>query len=231
MVEEFKQRIAGEITLSPDPGKTIRKWREEFGLSQHQLADTMGISHSVISDYESGRRKSPGVGVIKKMVESFIKLDEAKGSPTIAKFNPEYKLECIIASEEFPVGVEMSKFIEAIGGKNLVNDELPKKTVYGYTIVDSVKAILTLGSEDYMKMYGWNIERALIFTNVHFGRSPMIAIRAHPLTPAVVVYLKPDAVDPLAVKLARLEHIPLVSTEQDVDAVVKSLTSLKGEEL
>jgi len=231
MVEEFKQRIAGEITLSPDPGKTIRKWREEFGLSQHQLADTMGISHSVISDYESGRRKSPGVGIIKKMVESFIKLDEAKGSPTIAKFNPEYKLECIIASEEFPVGVEMSKFIEAIGGKNLVNDELPKKTVYGYTIVDSVKAILTLGSEDYMKMYGWNIERALIFTNVHFGRSPMIAIRAHPLTPAVVVYLKPDAVDPLAVKLARLEHIPLVSTEQDVDAVVKSLTSLKGEEL
>jgi putative transcriptional regulator len=229
MVEEFKQRIAGEITLSPDPGKTIRKWREEFGLSQHQVADSVGISHSVISDYESGRRKSPGVGVIKKLVESLIKLDEARGSPTIARYNPDYKLECIIASEEFPVGIEMGKFIEAIGGRNLVNEDLPKKTVYGYTVVDSVKAILSLGSEDYMKMYGWNIERALIFTNVHYGRSPMIAIRAHPLTPAMVVYQRPDAVDPLAIKLARLERIPLVSTDLDVDSIVNNLTSLKGE--
>ena len=124
----------------------------------------------------------------------------------------------------------MTRFIECIGGKNLVTDELPTKTVYGYTIVDSVKAILSLGSEDYMKMYGWNIERALIFTNVHYGRSPMIAIRAHPLTPAVVVYQKPDAVDPLAIKLARLERIPLVSTDMEVDTIVDRLTSLKGEE-
>ena len=177
MVEEFKQRIAGEITLSPDPGKTIRKWREEFGLSQHQLADSMGISHSVVSDYESGRRKSPGVAVIKKMVEAFIRLDEERGSPVVSKYIPEHKLDCILASDEFPVGVEMRNFIKAIGGKNLNEDQIPSKVVYGYTIVDSVKAILSLGSEDYMKMYGWNIERALIFTNVHFGRSPMIAIR------------------------------------------------------
>jgi len=227
MVEEFKQKIAGEIALSPDPGKTIRKWREEFGLSQHQLADNMGISHSVVSDYESGRRKSPGVAVIKKMVEAFIRLDEEKGSPVISKFLPEYKLDCILASDEFPIGVDMKTFIEAIGGKNLVTEQMPSKVVYGYTIVDSVKAILSLGSEDYMKMYGWNIERALIFTNVHYGRSPMIAIRAHPLTPAVVVYQKPDAVDPLAVKLARLERIPLVTTDKEVDALVERLSSLK----
>ncbi len=227
MVEAFKQKIAGEITLSPDPGKTIRKWREEFNLSQHQLADSMGISHSVVSDYESGRRKSPGVAVIKKMVESFIKLDEERGSPVVSKYIPEYKLDCILASDEFPVGVDMKTFIASIGGKDLNMDPVPSKVVYGYTIVDSVKAILSLGSEDYMKMYGWNIERALIFTNVHFGRSPMIAIRAHPLTPAVVVYQKPDAVDPLAVKLARLEKIPLVTTDLEVPALVEKLTALK----
>jgi putative transcriptional regulator len=229
MVEEFKKTIAGEIALSPDPGKTIRKWREEFGLSQHQLADEMGISHSVVSDYESGRRKSPGVAVIKKMVESFISLDEQRGSPVISRYVPEHKLDCILASDEFPVGIEMKKFIEALGGKDLNTDQVPSKVVYGYTIVDSVKAILSLGSEDYMKMYGWNIERALIFTNVHYGRSPMIAIRAHPLTPAVVVYLKPDAVDPLAVKLARLERIPLVTTDYEVDQIVERMTALKGE--
>ncbi len=230
MVEEFKQKIAGEISLSSDPGKTIRKWREEFGLSQHQLADCMGISHSVVSDYESGRRKSPGVAVIKKMVESLIKLDEERGSPVISKYMPEHKLDCILASDEFPIGVDMKTFIEALDGKNLVTDPVPLKVIYGYTVVDSIKAILSLGSEDYMKMYGWNIERALIFTNVHYGRSPMIAIRAHPLTPAVVVYQKPDAVDPLAIKLAGLERIPLVTTDQEVETIVKRLTALKGVE-
>ena len=80
MTEELKEKIAGEITLSNDPGMTIRKWREEFGLSQHQLAEAMGVSHSVISDYESGRRRSPGSGIIKKLVDAFIRLDKEAGS-------------------------------------------------------------------------------------------------------------------------------------------------------
>lgn len=227
MVEEFKQRIAGEITISSDPGKTIRKWREEFGISQHQLADAMGVSHSVVSDYESGRRKSPGVTVIRKMVEAFIDLDMQNGSPVISRYNPEFKLECILAMDEFQQGVPMDGFIEAIGGRNMNPDRLPSKNVCGFTVVDSLKAILSLSSEDYLKIYGWNIERALIFTNVHYGRSPMVAIRAHPLTPAMVVYLQPEAVDPLAVKLARLEGIPLVVTDYSVEELIESMDKFK----
>ena len=41
MSDEFREKIAGEITLAAEPGKTIRKWREEFGLSQYELADAM----------------------------------------------------------------------------------------------------------------------------------------------------------------------------------------------
>ena len=103
MVEELKEKIAGEITLSNEPGMTIRKWREEFGFSQHQLAEAMGVSHSVVSDYESGRRKSPGSGVIRKMVEAFITLDKAAGSPTISKYLPNSTTECIIAMVRFTV--------------------------------------------------------------------------------------------------------------------------------
>jgi putative transcriptional regulator len=55
----------------------------------------------------------------------------------------------------------------------------------------------------------------------------MIAIRAHPLTPALVVYDKPDAVDPLAVKLSRLERIPLVSTDMSVETIVERLEKYK----
>ena len=226
MVDEFKQKIAGEIAISPDPGKTIRKWREEFGLSQHQLADAMGVSHSVVSDYESGRRKSPGVNVVRKMVDAFIELDIKNGSPVISRYNPDYKLDFIISMDEFAGGVPIDDFIKAIDGKNLNPDRVMSKSVFGYTAVDSIKAILSLGSEDYLKIYGTNTERALIFTDVHYGRSPMIAVRAHPLTPAMVVYVKPDAIDPLAIKLARLEGIPLVTTELSVEEIVGRLDAL-----
>jgi putative transcriptional regulator len=64
-----------------------------------------------------------------------------------------------------------------------------------------------------MKVYGWSTERALLFSGVHFGRSPMIAIRAHPMKPAVVVYIQPEKVDELAIRLADLEHIILLRTE------------------
>ena len=111
MSDEFREKIAGEITLAAEPGKTIRKWREEFGLSQNQLAEAMGVSHSVISDYESGRRKSPGAGLIKKLVNALIDLDKEAGSPTISKYVPEAMSECIIAMGEFRNGVPMDQFI------------------------------------------------------------------------------------------------------------------------
>ena len=104
MIDEFKQKIAGEIAVSSDPGRIIRKWREEFGLSQHQLADAMDVSHSVISDYESGRRKSPGVTVVKKLVDALIELDVRNGSPIISKYNPDIKMDCIIAMSTARVG-------------------------------------------------------------------------------------------------------------------------------
>ena len=55
----------------------------------------------------------------------------------------------------------------------------------------------------------------------------MIAIRAHPLTPALVVYDKPDTIDPLAVKLSRLERIPLVTTDASVETIVERLEKYK----
>ena len=64
MHDSLKEKVAGEIVISTDPGKTMRKWREEFHLSQLELARELKVSASVISDYESGRRKSPGTAMV-----------------------------------------------------------------------------------------------------------------------------------------------------------------------
>ena len=72
MREQLREKIAGEIVLSADAGKTIRKWREEFGVSQQDLARHLDVSPSVISDYESGRRKSPGIIIIRRIVDGLI---------------------------------------------------------------------------------------------------------------------------------------------------------------
>ena len=124
-----------------------------------------------------------------------------------------------------PVPISTRDFIAAIKGKNVSKHSL-ESDVHGYTVIDSLKAILTLDSSDYLKIYGWSSQRALIFTGVKYGRSPMVAIRAHPLKPAMVVFQKPERVDELAVKLADLERIPLAVTNLSVTNLIKHLDAL-----
>ena len=62
--EEFASHIAGDVVVSENPGDAMRKWRERISVKQAILAREMGLSPSVLSDYESGRSASPGVGFI-----------------------------------------------------------------------------------------------------------------------------------------------------------------------
>lgn len=98
------------------------------------------------------------------------------------------------------------------------------RDIYGYTIIDSVKAILALSGADFYQIFGSTTERALIFTNVSVGRSPMVAVRVHPLKPRLVIIQGPREIDTLAVQLAQVEHMPLVlSRMTSSDALVHSL--------
>lgn len=226
MREQLMEKIAGEIVLSTDPGKTLRKWREEFGISQQDLARHLSISPSVISDYESGRRKSPGIVIIRKIVTGFLNLDEENGSKILKKYDLGQKSDCIISIREFRSSMPAEEFLRIIEGDVLNKGISLDRDIHGYTVIDSLKAITALGSMDYLKIYGWSSERALIFTGVKFGRSPMIAIRAHPMKPALVVYQRPEHVDELAVRLATLENIPLLRTNINVPQLVDRLERL-----
>lgn len=224
----LSEKIAGEITLSPKPGQTIRKWRGVFNINQTELANYLSLSPSVISDYESGRRKSPGIQTIKKIVEAFIEIDEKRGGKILHQYDSLIETqEGILEIMEYPFAISVEKFIKEIEGNILTSTEIGlKKSVKGFTLVDSVRTIETINSGDYNRLYGWSTERAIIFTGIRYGRSPMIAIRVHPVKPTIVVYHKPGSVDSLALKLADRENIPLVTTSLPIDELKKKLIRL-----
>ncbi|MGQ9588392.1 MAG: helix-turn-helix domain-containing protein [Thermoplasmata archaeon] len=226
MRDQVREKIAGEICLSDEPGKTIRKWREQFRISQQELSKHLGVSPSVISDYEAGRRKSPGIMTVRKIVDAFLEIDEKTGSAVLKQYSLAAKTDSIISIKEFAVEILASDLVNKISGDNLTPAISLDKHIHGYTVIDSVRAITSLSSFDYLKIYGWSSQRALVFTGVRFGRSPMIAIRAHPLKPAMVVYQKPEQVDELAIRLAELEGIPLIRTQLAISDLVERLHSL-----
>lgn len=227
MEELLEEKIAGEITLSPKPGDTLRKWREIFEISQTDLAGHIEVSPSVISDYESGRRKSPGTATVKKIVEAFLAIDRQRGGTVIRAYdNLGTTSPAILSIREFPIPVPAQEFAQAIHAKVLVNEDRMERDLHGYTLIDSVEAITSLNSFDYLKLYGWSSERALIFTGIQYGRSPMVAVRVHPMKPACVCYHQPEKVDELALKLAEADGLPLLVTQDTTDEIVDVLEDL-----
>ncbi len=227
VIELIARRIAGDIALSSDPGAALRKWREIFSVSQSEVAKTMGIAPSVLSDYEKGRR-SPGVKFVKRFVEALIKIDESRGFTTIKKLagGALSFSRAVIDMGEFSKPLSVDEVITLVEGI-VLNSIVDDRPIYGYTIVDSITAITTMSGHDFWYLMGLTSERALVFTNVKRGRSPMIAIRVAPVKPAIIIIHGPRrSVDPLAILLADRERIPLVlSFANHVEDITEKLRS------
>ena len=198
-------KIAGDVVVSPDAGKAMRAWREKLAIKQVTLAKSLGISASVLSDYESGRRPSPGVQFVRRYIEALVRLDEGKGR-VVSKLLSNEKDEAILSIGEFHTPLEADKILEALDAKVLAGDPASVK-LYGYTVVDSIKTIYALSGYDFYRIFGATTERVLVFTKVGMGRSPLVAIRVSQLKPRVVVIHGPKEVDPLALELARREGL------------------------
>ena len=225
--ENVTLKVAGEIILSNEPGVTMKKWREIFGVSQIKLATKMKVSPSVISDYEGGRRPSPGTRFLRRFVESLVAIDEEEGGKLLREFSRIGGIPtgAILDIKEFPAPVLARELCKIVDGKVLTGSQLLDRNIYGYTVLDSVKAILAL--TDFTPIFGSTTERALVFVNVSFGRSPMIAVRVAPLKPRLVVLHKPEKPDEVAIKLAEIEHIPLVVSEMpDSSSLIRALKEL-----
>ncbi|MFH1125599.1 MAG: helix-turn-helix domain-containing protein [Candidatus Altiarchaeota archaeon] len=224
------KNIAGEIAISNEPASAIKKWREIFQVNQSELAREMNVSPSVISDYESGRRKSPGTHFIKNLVESLLKKDKDRGGEVIKRFTIETHPDAIINMGEFSRPVPASKILYEVDGQLVGSKRVKDVYIKGYTIIDSIKAIVELSEETLRDIYGSTTERALIFTKVHTGRSPLIAIKVTKPKPNMIVLhgLKPRKVDKLAVKIADAEGIPLaVSTAKNEEEIIENLSRIR----
>lgn len=218
--------MAGEIVISEKPGNTLRKWRDIFKLSQKELASLLDVKPSVVCDFEKGRRTSPGIATVRKIVEAMVSYDAAHGSRIISSMVNKDSNEAIVDIKEFNSGITIKSMIEHINGEILAgHEDIIERPIYGYTMVDSLKAITSFNV--FGKLYGWSNERAVFFSGVQYGRSPMIAVRAHPVKPRMVVYIKPKSVDELAPKLANIERIVLVKTEIDENKIIEKLRYLK----
>lgn len=71
--------IAGSVVLSDNPSQQLKYWRKRFGVKQADLARKMDITPSVLSDYEKGRRPSPGVNFIKRYLLALYELAKSNG--------------------------------------------------------------------------------------------------------------------------------------------------------
>ncbi len=229
---KLAEKMAGEITLSDKPGEKIRKWRTNFNISQSELAAFLNISPSVISDYESGRRKSPGIYIISKIVGAILNMDAARGGAKICSYEDilrgDFNTDAVYDIHEYLSPISVEGLTKLINGEVVYSPGKEHiKPLYGYTIVDSLRAILQLSGSEFLKLYGWSSERAMIFTGVSTGKSPLIAIRVTNLKPALIVIhgILASQVDKIAVKIAEIERVPLITTVMPVKDLVNALQS------
>ena len=224
--------MVGEIVMTDNSEGVIKKWRNIFKISQKSLANELEITPSVISDYESGRRRSPGIKMVGRYVNALLKIDEERGGNVIRSFSKaggggQPISNAILDIKEFSSTMSIQEFLRVVNGIPLVRNGMDRP-LYGYTVIDSHKAITELSFNELIKLYGITSQRALIFTKVSTGKTPMVAIKLTNLHPALVVLHGPDVVDDVAKRIAEVEGIPLaVSRLPNVESIIEQLRGME----
>ncbi|MFN3268406.1 MAG: helix-turn-helix domain-containing protein, partial [Zestosphaera sp.] len=155
VLELIAQRIAGDIVMSENYGAALRKWREVFKLTQTDVGILMGISASVISDYEKSRR-SPGVKFVRRFVKALINLDKSRGYPVVKQIASSLNLNigAIMDLKDFSTPMRLDELVTVVDGF-IINSNMPRDiAIYGYTVLDSLEAIEKLSGNEFWQIMG-----------------------------------------------------------------------------
>jgi putative transcriptional regulator len=224
------QRIASDVLLSETPGETLQKWRQDFEISQVTLANELGHTPSVVSDYESGRRESPGIPVVRRMINALLEIDQQRGGNYIRQYarvlSAGFDRDIVLDRIEYPTTVTLNQFYESIETTEISSG--PQDTIAGHTVVDSVNAITEFSTEDFYRLYGQSTNRALVFTNLTRGESPLVAIRVVEPTPSAVVLhgISSEDIWEHAQDLARIDGYSLSTTDKPLDEMLSAMSKL-----
>ena len=229
--QRLARRIAGEISLSDNPGRIMRRWREMFHIPQIHLSEALGVSPSVISDYESGRRQSPGTKTIKRFVETIITLDEQNGGQVVNAFQRmmgvEIPTNIILDISEFTYGVRIKDILNVVRGQIVAGEDQQEREVLGYLIVDTAEALDILSSTGFYKLFEATEDRALVLVNLSTGRAPLVAMTGE-IKPSLFVLHGVEQIDYLAIELAKREQVPLALSRVDsVGGMIRRLHTLR----
>jgi len=228
--DDLAHRIAGEVTLSDDPGATLKKWRTDFNISQTDLAGQIGVSSSVISDYESGRRESPGIGIVRRMVVALLDVDEERGGSRIRQYgrvlSAGFESDIVHDLREYPTALPLKQFYDALDATEITPGK--RDYVNGHTVINSIQTITRLTNEEFYRLYGQSTDRGLVFTDVTRGEGPMVAMRVVTPTPNAVVLHGIEAEDlwEHAAALAQVDGFALATSTRDLDDALADLRAL-----
>jgi putative transcriptional regulator len=223
------QQMAGEVVLSDDPGGTLRKWRTDFDVAQTELAERLDVSPSVVSDYESGRRQNPGIGVVGRIIGALLDIDEDRGGERIRQYarvlSAGFESDIVYDLREYATAVPVERLYDAVGAREVVASDDP---IAGHTVINSIEAITRLSSEEFYRLYGQSTNRALVFTDVTRGESPLVALRVVTPTPSAVVLhgLAPEDLWEHAPALARADGYALAVTDLELGVLLDGLRGI-----
>jgi putative transcriptional regulator len=226
---ELSEKVAGEVALSDDPGATMRKWRTEFEVSGADLAGELDVSPSVVSDYEGGRR-SPGIGFVQRFVTALLAIDERRGGHHVRQYervlSAGFDSEIVHDLRDYSATIPLTRLYDAVDAAEVAPGKAT--TVAGHTVIDSIEAITRLSSEEFYRLYGQSTNRALVFTKVTRGESPLVAMRVVTPTPSAVVLhgMTPNSLWQHAPKLARADGFSLAVTDLPLEEMLERLRGL-----
>jgi putative transcriptional regulator len=121
--QELFQKILGDVVANEEYGLVMRKWRELFNVTQAEIASELKVKPSVISDYESSRRKSPGITFIRTYVETIMKLRKEEARRDVNK-----QLDLIGSDERlvlynFKKTISSEKLVKKLKAKTLTKSK------------------------------------------------------------------------------------------------------------
>ena len=98
----------------------------------------------------------------------------------------------------------------------------------GHTVIDSIQAITRLSSDEFYRLYGQSTSRALVFTNVSRGESPLVAMRVVQPTPNAVILhgIDPEDLWEFAPDLAAMDGFSLGVVSTPVEEMLDRLREL-----